>query len=97
MANFVTVNDYEMVNAEHIVGFKLDFIDPEISPSIRLKNPDISLTISLVNGTTFTMCSKNRIKRFFEDLRWHFGEISQPSTYDDIYKKYLNLIGEEKK
>lgn len=79
MAKFITVNDNEMVNAEHIVGFGL---------STELEN--VSLTVSLINNTCITIYDRHSIKRFFNELFYHFPPCSQPDTYAEIYyRKFL--------
>ena len=85
MAKFITVNDNEMINAEHIVGFGLD-----------TSYGYASLTVSLDNNVCITIDDRHDIKRFFEDLFYHFPSCSQPDTYAEIYGKFLKIInGEE--
>lgn len=85
MAKFVTINDNEMINAEHIVGFGLD-----------TGNGYPSLTVSLDNNVCITIDDRYRIKRFLEDLFYHFYPGTQPDTYTKIYRQFLKMInGEE--
>ena len=93
MANFVTVSDYEMVNAEQIVGIRLNI--PEDGEDSTI-NGRVSISISLTNDTCVTIYDYRIIKKFFTDLRYHFYESNQPDTYDKMYHKFLELIGEEK-
>lgn len=86
MANFISVNDYEMINADLIIGFGLNPADG-----------NVSLTVSLINNTCVTIYDRYSIKRFFEELFDHFPPHSQPDTYFEIYEKFLKMInkGEE--
>lgn len=92
MASFVTVSDYEIANAEQIVGIKLNI--PEDNEDLKI-NGRVSITISLTNNTIITIYDYRNIKKFFHDLRYHFYEGEQPETYDKIYHKFLELIGEK--
>lgn len=89
MASFVTVSDYEMINAEHIVGLGLNI--PEDNENLQI-NGRVSLTISLTNNTCITISDYRTIKRFFSDLRYHFYEGMQPDTYDKMYRKFLEIV-----
>ena len=90
MAKFVTTSDYEMINAEQIVGIRLNAPDG----ADKKINGTVSITISLTNNTNVTIYDYRNIKKFFNDLRYHFHECYKPDTYDDIYKKFLIMIGE---
>lgn len=91
MAKFVTVSDYEIANAEQIVGIKLNI--PEDNENLEI-NGRVSITISLTNNTIITIYDYRNIKRFFDDLRYNFYEGDQPDTYRKMYQKFLTLIGE---
>ncbi len=80
MAKFITVNDNEMVNAEHIVGFGLG-----------TEFGNVSLTVSLINETCVTIYDHHSIERFFNELFYHFPPCSQPDTYAEIYRKFLRM------
>ena len=91
MASFVSVSDYEIANAEQIVGIRLNIPDDE---DLKI-NGRVSITISLTNNVCITIYDYRNIKKFFRELRFHFYEGEQPETYDKIYHKFLILIGEE--
>lgn len=93
MANFVTVSDYEIANAEQIVGIRLNIPEDGEDPKI---NGKVSITISLTNNTCITIYDYRNIKKFFEDLRYHYYELTQPEAYDKMYHKFLKLIRGEK-
>lgn len=93
MAKFVTVSDYEIANAELIVGISLNI--PEDNENLEI-NGRVSITISLTNNTCITIYDYRNIKKFFNDLQYHFYEGDQPDTYRKMYQKFLMLIGEDK-
>lgn len=89
MAKFVTVSDYEIINAEQLVGIRLNI--PEDNENLQI-NGRVSITIGLTNNTCITIYDYRNIKRFFSDLRYHFYEGMQPDTYDKMYHKFLEII-----
>ena len=91
MANFITVSDYEMINADHIIGFRLNPAEIDEDPKI---NGNVSLTVSLFNNTCVTIYDYRNIKRFFDELFYHFPPCSQPDTYAEIYGKFLKMTNE---
>lgn len=92
MANFITVNDYEMLNADYIIGFRLNPADGGKDPKI---NGNVSLTVSLFNNTCVTIYDYRNIYRFFEELFYHFNPGEQPDTYYEIYEKFLKMTNYE--
>ena len=92
MAKFITINDYEMLNAEHIVGFRLNPARDGEDPKI---NGKVSITISLINNTCVTMYDYRRIKRFFSDMFYLIPECTQPEAYSKMYEEFLIMIGEK--
>lgn len=92
MAKFIAIEEYEMINAEHIVGLGLNPAEGNRDPKI---NGVVSLTISLTNNVCVTIYDYRNIKRFFEDLFYHFPACSQPDTYAKIYRTFLKMINEE--
>ena len=92
MAKFITVSDYEMINGEHIVGFRLDPVGEGEDPKI---NGKVSITIGLTNNTCVTIYDYRNIKRFFKDMFYQFPECFQPDEYAKIYEKFLIMIGEK--
>lgn len=91
MANFITVSDYEMFNADYIIGFKLNPAEGNRDPKI---NGNVSLTVSLFNNTCITIYDYRNIERFFQELFYHFPPHSQPDTYAEIYEKFFKMTNE---